>query len=61
MYVVCSSRARAKAGGFDGHRLRATFSDGMAVEYDFAAIVKEGGPMVEPLRELTYFAARVML
>jgi hypothetical protein len=44
----------------DGHRLRATFSDGMAGEYDFAAIVREGGPMVEPLRDPSYFA-RVFL
>ena len=44
----------------DGYRLRATFSDGMAGEYDFSAIIKEGGPMVEPLRDLAYFA-RVFL
>jgi hypothetical protein len=44
----------------DGYRLRATFSDGMAGEYDFSAIVKEGGPMVEPLRDPPYFA-RVFL
>ena len=40
----------------DGYRLRATFSDGMAGDYDFAAIVGEGGPMVEPLRDPAYFA-----
>jgi hypothetical protein len=44
----------------DGHRLHATFSDGMAGEYDFGTIVKEGGPMVEPLRDPAYFA-RVFL
>ena len=42
------------------YRLRATFSDGMAGEYDFAAIVAESGPMVEPLRDPAYFA-RVFL
>jgi len=42
------------------YRLRATFSDGMAGEYDFAAIVAEPGPMVEPLRDQDYFA-RVFL
>ena len=50
----------AKIKHLDGHRLRATFSDGMAGEYDFATIVKEGGPMVEPLRDPSYFA-RVFL
>jgi hypothetical protein len=44
----------------DGHRLRATFSDGMAGEYDFSAIVGGSGPMVEPLRDPAYFA-RVFL
>jgi Protein of unknown function (DUF2442) len=43
-----------------GYRLRATFSDGMAGEYDFSVIVAESGPMVEPLRDLAYFA-RVFL
>ena len=42
------------------YRLRATFSDGMAGEYNFAAIVAESGPMVEPLRDPAYFA-RVFL
>ena len=42
------------------YRLRATFSDGMAGEYDFAAIVAESGPMVEPLRDTAYFV-RVFL
>ena len=39
----------------DGYRVRATFSDGMAGEYDFSAIVDEGGTMVEPLRDPAYF------
>ncbi len=50
----------AKIKCLGGHRLRATFSDGMAGEYDFSAIVGEGGPMVEPLRDPIYFA-RVFL
>ena len=44
----------------DGYRLRATFSDGMAGDYDFSAIVRESGPMVEPLRDPIFFA-RVFL
>ena len=50
----------AKLKCLGGHRLRATFSDGMAGEYDFSAIVAESGPMVEPLRDQDYFA-RVFL
>jgi hypothetical protein len=50
----------AKIKCLDGYRLRATFSDGMAGEYDFATIVREGGPMVEPLCDPSYFA-RVFL
>lgn len=43
-----------------GYRVRATFSDGMAGEYDFANVLARGGPMVEPLRDHAYFA-RVFL
>ncbi|HEY5130442.1 MAG TPA: DUF2442 domain-containing protein [Bradyrhizobium sp.] len=50
----------AKIRYLGGYRLRATFSDGMAGEYDFSAIVSESGPMVEPLRDPSYFA-RVFL
>jgi hypothetical protein len=50
----------AKIKCLGGYRLRATFSDGMAGEYDFAAIVSAGGPMVEPLRYPAYFG-RVFL
>jgi hypothetical protein len=45
----------AKIKPLGGHRLRATFSDGMAGEYDFSAIVAKSGPMVEPLRDPAYF------
>ena len=50
----------AKIKYLDGFRVRATFSDGMAGDFDFAAIVEEGGPMIEPLRDPSYFA-RVFL
>jgi hypothetical protein len=50
----------AKIKYLDGYRVRATFSDGMAGVYDFADVVREGGPMVEPLRDPAYFA-RVFL
>jgi uncharacterized protein DUF2442 len=50
----------AKIGCLGGYRLRATFSDGMAGEYDFSAIVSAGGPMAEPLCDPAFFA-RVFL
>ena len=50
----------AKIKCLGGHCLRATFSDGMAGEYDFSQIVAEGGPMSEPLRDPAYFS-RVFL
>jgi hypothetical protein len=46
-----------KLGGF---RLRVRFSDGSEGVHDFAALVNEPGPMLEPLRDETYFA-RVFL
>ena len=39
----------------DGHRLRVRFSDESMGEYDFARMVSEPGPMVEPLRDPAYF------
>jgi hypothetical protein len=42
-----------KLGGF---RLRVCFSDGSAGEHDFAAMVQEEGPMLEPLRDEAFFA-----
>jgi Protein of unknown function (DUF2442) len=50
----------AKIKCLGGHRLRATFSDGMAGEYDFSATVSSSGPMVEPLRDPGFFV-RVFL
>ncbi len=46
-----------KLGGF---RLRVRFTDGTEGEHDFAAMVAEPGPMLEPLRDEAYFA-RVFL
>jgi hypothetical protein len=46
-----------KLGGF---RLRVRFSDGSEGTHDFSAMVKEPGPMLEPLRDEIYFA-RVFL
>jgi hypothetical protein len=41
-----------KLGGFC---LRVRFSDGSEGVHDFSAMVKEPGPMVEPLRDAVYF------
>ena len=38
-----------------GHRLGFRFSDDSSGEYDFATLVSESGPMIEPLRDLDYF------
>jgi len=43
-----------------GFRLRVRFSDGAEGTHDFALIVKEPGPMLDPLRDEAYFA-RVFL
>lgn len=43
-----------------GYRVRAGFSDGMAGEFDFADEIGRGGLMVEPLRDVAFFA-RVFL
>jgi hypothetical protein len=40
----------------DGHRLWVRFSDGNEGVRDFSDILGEGGPMVEPLKALDYFA-----
>jgi hypothetical protein len=42
-----------KLGGF---RLRVRFNDGSEGTHDFAGMVNEPGPMLEPLRDETYFA-----
>ena len=38
------------------HRLRVRFSDGTEGVRDFADILAEGGPMVEPLRDAAFFS-----
>jgi hypothetical protein len=38
-----------------GHRLEFRFTDDSVGEYDFAALVNESGPMIEPLRDVDYF------
>jgi Protein of unknown function (DUF2442) len=43
-----------------GYRLRLCFNDGSEGVHDFTSIVKDTGPMVEPLRDEAYFA-RVFL
>ena len=39
-----------------GYRLRVGFSDGNVGEHDFGPLIEEGGPMVQPLRDPTFFA-----
>jgi len=43
-----------------GYRLALAFSDGTEGEHDFSGLIAEGGEMVEPLRDTTFFA-RVFL
>jgi hypothetical protein len=42
-----------RLGGF---RLRIRFSDGSEGIHDFGGMVKEPGPMLEPLRDQAYFS-----
>ena len=42
-----------------GFRLHVKFDDGSEGTHDFSALVKERGPIVEPLRDEAYFAPRV--
>jgi hypothetical protein len=46
-----------RRGGF---RLHVRFADGSEGVHDFAAMVREPGPLLEPLRDEAYFA-RVFL
>jgi len=43
-----------------GFKLRVSFNDGSGGVHDFAALVTEPGPMLEPLRDGAYFS-RVFL
>ncbi len=45
----------AKVEWIAGHRLRFRINDDSIGEFDFALIVRESGPMVEPLRDPEYF------
>ena len=45
----------SKIDWLGGHRLQFRFNDGSVGELDFAAVVNEPGPMVEPLRDPAYF------
>ncbi len=45
-----------KAEVVGDYRLRLRFSDGSFGERDFADIVAEGGPMLDPLRDKSFFA-----
>jgi Protein of unknown function (DUF2442) len=39
-----------------GHKLWIRFSDGSEGVHDFAPLIAQGGPMVEPLKSPEYFA-----
>jgi hypothetical protein len=45
----------SKVEHLGGHRLRFRFNDDTVGEYDFARLVAETGPMVQPLRDQDYF------
>ena len=40
-----------------GFRLAVRFQDGATGEHDFTALVQRPGPMLDPLRDPTYFAS----
>jgi hypothetical protein len=40
----------------EGARLRLRFTDGSEGVRDFSGLIAEDGPMVEPLKDLAYFA-----
>ena len=45
----------AKLEKLGGYRLRLRFTDGSEGVHDFARMVEEPGPMMEPLRDEAYF------
>ncbi len=45
----------SKIDWLGGHRLRFHFRDDTVGDYDFAALVAETGPMIEPLRDVAFF------
>jgi hypothetical protein len=50
----------ARLEKLSGFKLRVRFTDGSEGVHDFTALLKEPGPMLEPLRDQSYFA-RVFL
>jgi hypothetical protein len=50
--MLTKIRRIEKLGGF---RLRLHFGGGSVGEHDFSSIVREGGPMIEPLQDQAYF------
>lgn len=50
----------ARIDRLGGFRLRVSFNDGSEGVHNFAAMVNDPGPMLEPLRDEVYFA-RVFL
>jgi hypothetical protein len=44
-----------KIKGLDGYRVWLRFTDGQEGIWDMRAMVEEGGPMLEPLRDMTFF------
>jgi hypothetical protein len=50
----------ARLESLGGFRLHVSFNDGSEGVHDFALLLKEQGPMLEPLRDDSYFA-RVFL
>lgn len=50
--MLTKIRRVEKLGGF---RLRLHFGDGSMGEHDFSSTVDQGGPMIEPLRDESYF------
>jgi Protein of unknown function (DUF2442) len=52
---AASSNRRSWAKSLGDHRLQFFFTDCTIGEYDFDVLVKEGGPMVEPLRKIEFF------
>jgi hypothetical protein len=45
----------SKISWLGGHRVAVRFTDDSAGEYDFDLLMREGGPMAEPLRDPDYF------
>lgn len=46
----------AKIEWLGGHRLRAWFNDGSVGVHDFSWMIKETGPMIEPLHDVALFS-----